>query len=107
MVQYRDKHKDTADMIETAKDLVKICQSHNVPLIINDRVDVALAANAQGVHLGQTDMSECSLVTMFRSLDTNISPRPCHRPSNTRRKRDYRRNSFIYFTGRDCSRRGS
>ncbi|KAL8938361.1 MAG: hypothetical protein Q9211_003236 [Gyalolechia sp. 1 TL-2023] len=57
VVQYRDKHRNTAGMIETAKDLLKICQSYNVPLIINDRVDVALAANAQGVHLGQTDMS--------------------------------------------------
>ncbi|KAL8932113.1 MAG: hypothetical protein Q9216_006955 [Gyalolechia sp. 2 TL-2023] len=57
VVQYRDKHRDAADMIATAKDLLKICQPHNVPLIINDRVDVVLAANAQGVHLGQTDMS--------------------------------------------------
>lgn len=57
VVQYRDKHSDTADMIATARDLLKICQRHNVPLIINDRVDVALAAGAQGVHLGQTDMN--------------------------------------------------
>lgn len=34
-----------------------ICDRHNVPLIVNDRVDIALAINARGVHLGQTDMS--------------------------------------------------
>ena len=57
-MQYRDKHSDTADMIETAKRLRMICNSYGIPLIINDRVDVALASEAHGVHLGQTDMSE-------------------------------------------------
>ncbi|KAL8687183.1 MAG: hypothetical protein Q9218_006574 [Villophora microphyllina] len=56
IVQYRDKLSETADMIKTAESLSVICQEYNVPLIINDRVDVALAAKAQGVHLGQTDM---------------------------------------------------
>lgn len=58
VVQYRDKHSETATLIETTKNLLKICQPNGVPLIINDRVDVALATGAQGVHLGQTDMSE-------------------------------------------------
>ncbi|KAL9603930.1 MAG: hypothetical protein Q9219_000868 [cf. Caloplaca sp. 3 TL-2023] len=56
VVQYRDKHSDTADMVETAQKLRAICEPHQIPLIINDRVDVALASEAQGVHLGQTDM---------------------------------------------------
>ncbi|KAL8957101.1 MAG: hypothetical protein Q9183_006148, partial [Haloplaca sp. 2 TL-2023] len=56
IVQYREKHGETADMLETAKGLREICQRSKVPLIINDRVDIALAVDAQGVHLGQTDM---------------------------------------------------
>ncbi|KAL8806772.1 MAG: hypothetical protein Q9182_001170 [Xanthomendoza sp. 2 TL-2023] len=56
VVQYRDKHSDTSDLIKTAQSLRAICKQHAVPLIINDRVDVALAVDADGVHLGQTDM---------------------------------------------------
>lgn len=55
IVQYRDKHSDTGVLIETAKKLKTLCEK-KVPLIINDRVDVALASNADGVHLGQDDM---------------------------------------------------
>ncbi|EEH40164.1 thiamine-phosphate pyrophosphorylase [Paracoccidioides lutzii Pb01] len=56
VVQYRDKHSDTGVLIETAKKLHEITKAYNVPLIINDRVDVALAVRAEGVHLGQDDM---------------------------------------------------
>ncbi|KAL9617446.1 MAG: hypothetical protein Q9160_007758 [Pyrenula sp. 1 TL-2023] len=56
IVQYRDKHSDTGEMIAMAERLHAITQKHNVPLIINDRVDVALAVGAEGVHLGQDDM---------------------------------------------------
>lgn len=104
VVQYREKHSDTGDMIETAKDLLKVCQRHNVPLIINDRVDVALAIEAQGVHLGQTDMSRCSYVSMLRPLNTNICLRSCHRSSNTWQRCDYWRDGFIFITGHDSNR---
>ncbi|OJJ50565.1 hypothetical protein ASPZODRAFT_126451 [Penicilliopsis zonata CBS 506.65] len=57
IVQYRDKKCDTGLMIETAKKLHKITQAYGVPLLINDRVDVALAAGVEGVHLGQDDMN--------------------------------------------------
>ncbi|KAF1961665.1 TMP-TENI-domain-containing protein [Byssothecium circinans] len=57
IVQYRDKTSDTGALIQTAKALHAKCRAHNVPLIINDRVDVALAVDAEGVHLGQDDMS--------------------------------------------------
>lgn len=58
VVQYRNKHSDTGDLIRIAQALRAICKQHAVPLIINDRVDVALAVDADGVHLGQTDMSK-------------------------------------------------
>lgn len=69
IVQYRDKHSDTGVLIETAKKLHKLTQAYNVPLIINDRVDVALAVGAEGVHLGQDDMSMVpSLAVQLPSL---------------------------------------
>lgn len=58
IVQYRDKKSDTAVLIEVAQKLHRITSKHNVPLLINDRVDVALAIGCEGVHLGQDDMSE-------------------------------------------------
>lgn len=56
-MQYRDKFNDTGVQIETARKLHQTTQKFNVPLLINDRVDVALAVGAEGVHLGQDDMS--------------------------------------------------
>ena len=56
MIQYRAKHRSTRVMIEEARALLKLTRSAEVPLIVNDRVDVALAVGADGVHLGQEDM---------------------------------------------------
>lgn len=56
IVQYRDKTSDTAILIRTAKQLHELTKKHGVPLLINDRVDVALAVAAEGVHIGQDDM---------------------------------------------------
>ncbi|PGG95301.1 hydroxyethylthiazole kinase [Polytolypa hystricis UAMH7299] len=56
IVQYRDKHSDTGVQITTAKKLHEITRAHNIPLIINDRVDIALAVGAEGIHVGQDDM---------------------------------------------------
>lgn len=57
IVQYRDKTSDTGALISTAKKLHEKCKQHNIPLLINDRVDVALAVGCEGVHLGQDDMN--------------------------------------------------
>ncbi|OTA22435.1 hypothetical protein BTJ68_14146 [Hortaea werneckii EXF-2000] len=56
IVQYRDKTSDTADLVRIAKDLHAVTRPANIPLLINDRVDVALAAGVEGVHVGQDDM---------------------------------------------------
>ncbi|GAM66607.1 thiamin-phosphate pyrophosphorylase [Vibrio sp. JCM 19236] len=56
MVQVREKHGDVRAFIERARAVKSVMQGSNVPLIINDRVDVALAVDACGVHLGQSDM---------------------------------------------------
>lgn len=60
IVQYRDKTSDTGDLVRIGKRLHEITRKHKVPLIINDRVDVALAVGAEGVHLGQDDMGTSS-----------------------------------------------
>ncbi len=56
MVQVREKHGDVRAFIERAQAVKVILKDTDVPLIINDRVDVALAVDADGVHLGQSDM---------------------------------------------------
>ena len=56
LVQLREKEKSTREYISLADKVHKITQKFNVPLIIDDRVDVALAVNAEGVHVGQNDM---------------------------------------------------
>ncbi|EMK6929150.1 thiamine phosphate synthase [Vibrio alginolyticus] len=56
MVQVREKHGDVRAFIERAQAVKGILKDTDVPLIINDRVDVALAVDADGVHLGQSDM---------------------------------------------------
>ena len=55
-VQLREKHCSTRDFISEARSLQPLLQHHKIPLIINDRLDIALAIGADGVHLGQSDM---------------------------------------------------
>jgi thiamine-phosphate pyrophosphorylase len=57
LVQLRDKHGDTRSMVERARAIKAALAPFDVPLLINDRVDVALAAGAAGVHVGQDDMA--------------------------------------------------
>uniref|UniRef100_A0A0E0HCG9 Pyridoxamine kinase/Phosphomethylpyrimidine kinase domain-containing protein n=1 Tax=Oryza nivara TaxID=4536 RepID=A0A0E0HCG9_ORYNI len=57
IVQLREKDSETREFLEAAKACMEICKSSGVPLLINDRVDIALACNADGVHVGQSDMS--------------------------------------------------
>jgi len=57
LVQLRDKTSDTRRMIEKARAIKAALAPLNVPFVINDRVDVALAARADGVHVGPDDMA--------------------------------------------------
>ena len=56
LLQLREKNKSTREYIWLAEKVHAIAKSYNVPLIIDDRVDVALAINAEGVHVGADDM---------------------------------------------------
>ena len=56
LVQYRAKTASSAEMYAEALQLKALCDSFNVPLIINDRLDIAMAVGSAGVHLGQDDL---------------------------------------------------
>ncbi|MBE7015243.1 MAG: thiamine phosphate synthase [Ruminococcaceae bacterium] len=64
ILQLREKEKTTREYIDIASKVHKITKKYNVPLIIDDRVDVALAIDAEGVHVGKCDMP----VSMARKL---------------------------------------
>lgn len=55
MIQLRDKHSSPKDFYESAKAVMEFTHDKNVKIIINDRVDIALAVKADGAHLGQDD----------------------------------------------------
>lgn len=57
LLQYRDKEGDTRQLVATARAIHAAVAGRGVPLLINDRIDVALAAGAEGVHVGQSDMT--------------------------------------------------
>ena len=67
IVQLREKDKSTREYMDLAKDVHEITARYGIPLIIDDRVDVALAIGAEGVHVGQSDMP----VRLARSLMGN------------------------------------
>lgn len=56
LLQLREKDKTTREYISLAQKVHGLTKNYNVPLIIDDRIDVALAVGAEGVHLGQSDM---------------------------------------------------
>ena len=56
LVQLREKERSTREYLELAKEVHEITLKYNVPLIIDDRLDVAMAADTEGVHFGQSDM---------------------------------------------------
>ena len=64
LLQLREKEKTTREYLELAEKVHALTKRYNVPLIIDDRVDVALAVDAEGVHVGASDMP----VAMARNL---------------------------------------
>ncbi|HBZ02191.1 MAG TPA: thiamine phosphate synthase [Lachnospiraceae bacterium] len=55
-IQLREKNLDEESFLAEAKEIKKLCHDYNVPFVINDNVDIALAMDADGVHVGQSDM---------------------------------------------------
>lgn len=61
LVQLREKHLSFQEFLQEAKEIKKICHRYNVPLLINDSVEICIESGADGVHVGQKDM-EAGLV---------------------------------------------
>ena len=57
MIQLREKHLSQGKFIEEAREIKKLTDRYHVPLIINDNIEVCLAVDASGVHVGQDDMA--------------------------------------------------
>jgi len=56
VIQYRNKDADTKELYHEAHKLRQICKHYDVKFLVNDRIDIAIAVDADGVHLGQGDM---------------------------------------------------
>ena len=56
IIQLREKNKSTREYMHLAEKVHEISAQYGIPLIIDDRIDIAMAVNAEGVHLGQSDM---------------------------------------------------
>lgn len=105
LVQIREKHADTGEVryctlyvillqlatlnlvalqfLEIARQSQAICKKYSVPILINDRIDIALAIKADGVHLGQSDMP----ISIARSLlpPGSIIGKTCNTPEHIRK----------------------
>lgn len=82
LVQYRAKTASSAEMYNEALQLKALCDSFNVPLIINDRLDIAMAVGAAGVHLGQDDLP-CAAARRILGEDYLIGV-SAHNPAEAR-----------------------
>ncbi|AMJ39748.1 thiamine phosphate synthase [Anaerotignum propionicum] len=60
-VQLREKDASFEEFLEQAQEVKKVCKKYNVPFVINDNIEVALAVNADGIHVGQSDMEAGSV----------------------------------------------
>jgi thiamine-phosphate pyrophosphorylase len=83
LVQYRDKTADDLIRLQTAERLKQLCHQYEALFIINDRVDLALAVDADGVHLGQDDLP----VSVARQIlgSQRIIGRSTHNPDDLKR----------------------
>jgi thiamine-phosphate pyrophosphorylase len=81
-VQLREKDLDTLELLALARRLVEVCARRGVPLLVNDRADVALAAGAAGVHLGGHSMpARAARALLGPSALIGVS---CHGPAEVR-----------------------
>ncbi len=60
-VQLREKNLSEEDFIQEAAEIRELCRKYNVPLIINDNLNVAIKSNADGIHVGQEDVSAAEI----------------------------------------------
>ena len=76
LVQYREKNGLGKDMLQKARALITLCHKYNVPLLVNDRLDIALLSGADGVHLGQDDIPVAEARRIADSFFANCAASP-------------------------------
>ena len=67
-IQLREKELEEGKFFEEAKEIKKLCKKYYVPFVINDNVDIAIAVDADGVHVGQKDMEAGKYFSYFTPL---------------------------------------
>ena len=101
VVQLREKKLETREFYEEGMKIIDFLRSRGVPLIINDRLDIALALDAEGVHLGRNDMP-LSVARKILGPDKIIGisiNTPDHINEEGARLADYLAVSPVFFTG--------
>ena len=73
VIQYRDKISDTDEIIRNTQTLRRMTRNQGIPLIINDRLDVAMAVDADGIHIGQNDMPASIIRRLSPELMVGVS----------------------------------
>jgi thiamine-phosphate pyrophosphorylase len=73
MVQLREKHTPAREFTQLARQLMRALAPYKIPLIINDRVDIALAVRASGAHIGQSDIPAADARRLLRRAILGVS----------------------------------
>ena len=73
VVQWRDKRRDKGDQLDDARAIRALCRAHGATFIVNDHADLALAAGADGVHLGQHDLPIAAVRPIVREMIIGVS----------------------------------
>jgi thiamine-phosphate pyrophosphorylase len=82
-IQYRRTSLSDRERVEELKDLAPLCSKHRVPLIVNDRPDLALVGGADGVHLGADDLPVSSVKNKWPNLTVGATQRVEAPPEET------------------------
>ena len=79
-IQLREKNLDQDHFMEEALELKKLCAAYHVPFVINDNVEIAAKMDADGVHVGQSDMEAQDVQSLARTRLSAFRRRPWNRP---------------------------
>ena len=82
LLQLREKNKSTREYLELAEKVHALTRRYGVPLIIDDRVDVALAIDAEGVHVGASDLP-IAIARKLMGEDKIVGAAPCKHQGHT------------------------
>jgi len=88
LIQLRDKNMSSRELLKTAKNIRRLCENFGATFIVNDRVDVALASGADGVHVGQDDIPAEDVKRIFHGI-VGVSTNNLEQALNAQEHADY------------------